>query len=90
MTGAILAMSRAIGESAPLLVVGSALFLMATPNNLMSDFSVLPLQIFNWAQRPQAGFHDLAASAIIVQLIVLLAFNGVAVFIRQRLQKPLL
>jgi phosphate transport system permease protein len=90
MTGAILAMSRAIGESAPLLVVGSALFLMATPNNLMSDFSVLPLQIFNWAQRPQAGFHDLAASAIIVQLIVLLAFNGVAVFIRQKLQKPLL
>jgi phosphate transport system permease protein len=51
---------------------------------------VLPLQIFNWAQRPQAGFHDLAASAIIVQLIVLLAFNGVAVFIRQKLQKPLL
>lgn len=90
MTGSILAMSRAIGESAPLLVVGSALFLMATPNNLMSDFSVLPLQIFNWAQRPQAGFHDLAASAIIVQLIVLLAFNGVAVFIRQKLQKPLL
>lgn len=89
MTGSILAMSRAIGESAPLLVVGSALFLLATPNNLMSDFSVLPLQIFNWAQRPQAGFHDLAASAIIVQLIVLLAFNGVAVFIRQKLQKPL-
>ena len=90
MTGSILAMSRAIGESAPLLVVGSALFLLATPNNLMSDFSVLPLQIFNWAQRPQAGFHDLAASAIVVQLVVLLAFNGVAVFIRQKLQKPLL
>lgn len=90
MTGSILAMSRAIGESAPLLVVGSALFLLATPNNIMSDFSVLPLQIFNWAQRPQAGFHDLAASAIIVQLVVLLAFNGVAVFIRQKLQKPLL
>lgn len=90
MTGAILAMSRAIGEAAPVLVLGVPLFIRSTPTNLMSDFTVLPLQIFNWAQRPQAGFHDLAASAIIVQLIVLLAFNGVAVFIRQKLQKPLL
>ncbi len=90
MTGAILAMSRAIGESAPLLVVGSALFLRFTPENLMSEYSVLPLQIFNWAQRPQAEFHALAAGGIIIQLAVLLAFNGVAVLIRQKLQKPLL
>ncbi len=89
MTGAILAMSRAIGESAPLLVVGAVLFVLNAPENLMSDFAVLPLQIFNWAGRPQDEFHAIAASAIIVQLVALLAFNGIAVFIRQKLQKPL-
>ena len=89
MTGAILAMSRAIGESAPLLVVGAVLFVLNAPENLMSDFAVLPLQIFNWAGRPQDEFHAIAASAIIVQLAALLAFNGIAVFIRQKLQKPL-
>jgi phosphate transport system permease protein len=70
-------------------VIGTALFLASRPENLMSDYSVLPLQIFNWAQRPQAAFHELAAGAIIIQLVVLLAFNGVAVLIRQKLQKPL-
>jgi phosphate transport system permease protein len=89
MTGAILAISRAIGESAPLLVAGAALLLFATPNNLMSDYTVLPLQIYNWAERFGSSFQDLAASAIIIQLVVLLAFNGVAVLIRQKLQKPL-
>jgi len=89
MTGAILAMSRAIGESAPLLVLGGLLLVFNTPENLMSDFAILPLQIYNWASRPQEAFHSIAASAIIVQLAVLLLFNGHAVFIRQRLQKPL-
>ena len=89
MTGAILAISRAIGESAPLLVAGAALLLFSTPNNLMSDYTVLPLQIYNWAERFGSSFQDLAASAIIVQLVVLLAFNGIAVLIRQKLQKPL-
>lgn len=89
MTGAILAISRAIGESAPLLVAGAALLLFSTPNNLMSDYTVLPLQIYNWAERYGSSFQDLAASAIIVQLVVLLAFNGIAVLIRQKLQKPL-
>jgi phosphate transport system permease protein len=55
----------------------------------MSDFAVLPLQIYNWAGRPQEEFHWIAASAIIIQLGVLLLFNGIAVFIRQKLQKPL-
>ncbi len=90
MTGAILAMSRAIGESAPLLVAGAALLLFSTPNNLMSDFAVLPLQIYNWAERSGSAFQEIAAGAIIVQLVVLLAFNGVAVLIRQKLQKPLI
>jgi phosphate transport system permease protein len=89
MTGAILAMSRAIGESAPLLVLGGALFVSGAPENLMSDFAVLPLQIYNWASRPQESFHAIAASAIILQLVVLFLFNGIAVFIRQKLQKPL-
>lgn len=89
MTGAILAMSRAIGEAAPLLVLGGFLLVFAVPENLMSDFTVLPLQIYNWAGRPQASFHALAAGAIIVQLVVLLVFNGIAVFIRQKLQKNL-
>ncbi|MEY4119395.1 MAG: hypothetical protein RLZZ116_2723 [Planctomycetota bacterium] len=89
MTGAILAMSRAIGESAPLLVLGGALLVYNAPENLMSDFAVLPLQIYNWAGRPQEEFHWIAASAIIIQLGVLLLFNGIAVFIRQKLQKPL-
>ena len=89
MTGAILAMSRAIGEAAPLLVLGGFLLVFAVPENLMSDFTVLPLQIYNWAGRPQTSFHALAAGAIIVQLVVLLVFNGIAVFIRQKLQKNL-
>lgn len=87
MTGCILAMSRAIGEAAPILVLGVPLFLRQTPTNLMSDFTVLPLQVFDWAGRPQAEFHDLAAAGIIVLLAVLLSFNALAVAIRQRLQK---
>ncbi len=89
ITGTILAISRAIGEAAPLLVVGAALLIFRTPENLMSSFTVLPLQIFNWAGRPQAGFHAIAAAAIIVQLVLLILFNGTAVALRLRLQKPL-
>jgi phosphate transport system permease protein len=89
MTGAILSMSRAIGEAAPLLVIGGVLLLFSVPENLMSDFTVLPLQIYNWAGRPQEEFHRIAAGAIIVQLAVLLLFNSVAVLIRQKFQKPL-
>lgn len=89
MTGAILSMSRAIGEAAPLLVLGVPLFMRRTPENLMSEFTVLPLQIYRWASDPREDFRDLAASGIIVLLVVLLSFNAVAIFIRQKLQKPL-
>ncbi len=89
MTGSILAMSRAIGEAAPLLVLGVPLFISSTPQNLMSDFTVLPFQIYNWAGRPQEDFRGLAAAAIIVLLAVLLTFNAVAVLIRQKLHRPL-
>ncbi len=89
MTGSILAMSRAIGEAAPLLVIGGFLFIMFTPGNLMADFAAMPLQIFNWAGRPQDEFHQVAASGIIVLLAVLLTFNITAAVIRQKFQKPL-
>lgn len=89
MTGAILAMSRAIGEAAPLLVIGGFLFIMFTPRNLMDDFAAMPLQIYNWAGRPQAEFHRVAATGIIILLAVLLTFNAVAIVIRQKFQKPL-
>jgi len=89
MTGCILAVSRAIGEAAPLLVVGGLLVVFAVPQNLMDDFSAMPLQIFNWAGRPQEDFHRLAASGILVLLMVLVAFNMLAIVIRQWFHKPL-
>ena len=89
MTGSILAMSRAIGEAAPLLMAGAALFLMFTPVNAMDPYSAMPLQIFNWAGRPQAEFREVAATGIIVLLAVLLVFNGTATFIRSRFEKQL-
>ncbi|MDX2115906.1 MAG: ABC transporter permease subunit [Planctomycetota bacterium] len=89
MTGAILAMSRAIGEAAPLLVVGGFLFITFTPTNVMSDFAAMPLQIYQWASRPQEEFYRVAASGILVLLVVLLTFNAAAIVIRQRFQKPL-
>lgn len=89
MTGAILSMSRAIGEAAPLLAVGASLFMLFTPDSLMSMYTAMPLQIFNWASRPQAEFHEVAAAGIVVLLAILLTFNAVAVFIRAKFQKPL-
>ena len=89
MTGSILAMSRAIGEAAPILVLGVALFITRTPENLMDQFTILPMQVYNWAGRPQDSFQQLAASGIIILLIVLLTFNAAAILIRQKLQKPL-
>ncbi len=89
LTGAIIAMSRAIGEAAPLLMIAGIVFITRAPSNLMDDFTAMPLQIYNWAGRPQKEFHDLAASGIIVLLTALLLFNAIAVFLRQKLQKPL-
>jgi phosphate transport system permease protein len=89
MTGAILAMSRAIGEAAPILVVSGIVFIMNTPKSLMSDFSAMPLQIYSWANMPQDEFKQVAAAGIIVLLVVLSAFNLTAVIIRQRFQRGL-
>jgi phosphate transport system permease protein len=89
MTGAILAMSRAIGEAAPMLIIAGVVYITFTPSHLMDKFTVMPLQIYSWAGLPQEDFHKVAASGIIVLLAILLTFNALAVFIRQKFQKPL-
>jgi len=87
LTGVILAMSRAIGETAPLVVVGALAYVAFVPSHPMDDFTVLPIQIFHWASRPQPEFHALAAAGIIVLLAVLLLMNATAVWIRNRARR---
>ena len=84
MTGVILSLSRAIGETAPLLVIGAAVSIFNTPNDVRDPFSALPVLIFNWTSRPQPAFADAAAAAGIVLLAMLLAMNAVAIFLRNR------
>lgn len=86
-TGSILALSRALGEAAPLLLLGGAVFITYDPDSLMSGFTTLPIQIFNWASQPQAAFQEVASAAIIVLLALLLMMNAVAIVIRNRYQK---
>jgi phosphate ABC transporter permease subunit PstA len=86
-TGAILALSRALGEAAPLLLLGALVFVSYDPNGLLSGYTTMPIQIFNWTGRPQAEFHVLAAAASIVLLGLLLAMNGLAIFIRNHYQR---
>lgn len=87
LTGNILAASRAIGESAPLITIGALTFVPFTPENPLDRFTVLPIQIFNWVSRPQEDFQGVAAAGIIVLLVVLLLMNSVAIFLRQKLQR---
>jgi phosphate transport system permease protein len=87
LTGVILAVSRALGETAPLIVMGALTFVPFSPDGPLSRFTVLPIQIFNWVSRPQEGFHINAAAGIIVLLILLLSMNAVAVYLRNRFQK---
>jgi phosphate transport system permease protein len=87
LTGMILALSRAIGETAPLIMIGALTFIAFTPNTPLDEFTVLPIQIYNWAARPQAGFHELAAAGIIVLLVALLSMNALAIVLRNRLRK---
>jgi phosphate transport system permease protein len=89
LTGVILAVSRAIGETAPLIVMGALTFVPFSPDGLFSRFTVLPIQIFNWVSRPQEEFHGTAAAGIIVLLILLLSMNAVAIFLRNTFQKRL-
>jgi phosphate transport system permease protein len=82
MTGVILALSRAIGETAPLITIGALLFVPFDPRGPLDSFTVLPIQIFNWVSRPQPAFHEAAAAGIIVLLTVLLSMNAIAIAIR--------
>lgn len=87
MTGIILSISRAMGESAPLILVGAVSYAAFVPKSVMDPFAALPMQIFNWASRPQESFHGLAAAGIIVLLLVLFVMNSGAIYIRQKFQK---
>ena len=84
LTGTILSMSRAIGETAPLVVVGASTFITVDPSGPFSKFTVLPIQIYQWTSRPQDEFRNIAAAAIIVLLILLLTLNATAVYLRNR------
>jgi phosphate transport system permease protein len=87
ITGIILALSRAIGETAPLIVIGALAYVPFVPASPTDEFSVLPIQIFNWISRPQKGFAINAASAIIILLLVTFVLNGIAMYLRNRWQK---
>jgi phosphate transport system permease protein len=84
LTGTILAISRAIGETAPLILVGASSFLNRDPSGVFSRFTALPIQIYNWTTRPQDEFRNIAAAAILVLLVLLLSLNAVAIFMRNR------
>jgi phosphate transport system permease protein len=86
-TGTILALSRAIGEAAPLILLGGLTFITFNPEGLDSAFTVLPIQIFNWISRPQEEYKILAAAAIVVMLGILLLMNATAIYIRNRYQR---
>jgi phosphate transport system permease protein len=86
-TGAILALSRALGEAAPLLLLGALVFVSYDPNGLLSGYTTMPIQIFNWTGRPQEEFRVLASAASILLLALLLAMNALAIFIRNHYQQ---
>jgi phosphate transport system permease protein len=87
LTGSILAVSRAIGETAPLIIVGASTFISIDPDGPFSKFTALPIQIYQWTTRAQSEFHAIAASAIIVLLVMLLTLNATAVLLRNRVQR---
>jgi len=87
LTGLILALSRAIGETAPLITIGAVTFVTFAPDGIWSPFTVLPIQVFNWVSRPQVEFQANAAAGIIVLLALLMTMNAVAIVVRDRYQK---
>lgn len=87
LTGVILALSRAIGETAPLIMIGALTYVAFLPDGIHDPFTVLPIQIFNWVSRPQQAFLINAAAGIVVLLVITLAMNGVAIWLRQRYQQ---
>ena len=89
LTGVILAISRAVGETAPLIVIGALAYVPFAPKTPMDEFSVLPIQIYNWVSRPQKEFIVNAAAAIIILLLVTFLMNAVAVYFRNKWQKKI-
>jgi phosphate transport system permease protein len=89
LTGVILALSRAVGEAAPLIVVGALAYIPFAPKTPLDEFSVLPIQIFNWISRPQHGFIINAAAAIIVLLAITFIMNGIAIYLRNKWQRKI-
>jgi phosphate transport system permease protein len=89
LTGSILAVSRAIGETAPLIVIGASTFITVDPDGLFSKFTALPIQIYNWTSRPQGEFRNIAAAAILVLLLMLLTLNATAITLRNRFSRRL-
>lgn len=89
LTGIILAISRAVGETAPLIIVGALAYVPFAPSSPMDEFTVMPIQIFNWVSRPQHGFTINAAAAIIILLIITFVMNGMAVYLRNRWEKKI-
>lgn len=87
LTGVILSLARAIGETAPLITIGALTYVAFLPDSLRSPFTALPIQIFNWVSRPQAGFHVNAAAGIVVLLALMLVLNAAAIWLRVRLQR---
>ncbi|ELR69925.1 Phosphate transport system permease protein PstA [Fulvivirga imtechensis AK7] len=87
LTGIILALSRAVGETAPLIVIGALAYVPFVARTPMDEFTVLPMQIFNWVSRPQHGFIVNAAAAIIILLLITFVMNGIAIYLRNKWQK---
>jgi phosphate transport system permease protein len=89
LTGTILAMSRAIGETAPLIVVGASTFIVFDPSGPFSKFTVLPIQIYDWTSRPEQQFKNTSAAAILVLLVLLLTLNALAIWLRNRYRRSI-
>jgi phosphate transport system permease protein len=87
MTGMILGLSRAIGETAPLITLGALTYVNFVPSDPYDRFTAMPIQIFNWVSRPQAGYQNVAAAGIILLLVVLLAMNALAISLRNRYER---
>ena len=87
LTGLILALSRAVGESAPLITIGALTYIPFAPDGIWSKFTVLPIQVFNWVSRPQPEFKANAAAGILVLMVLLLSMNAIAIVVRDRQQR---
>ena len=87
LTGNILAISRALGETAPLVVIGASTFITVDPNSPFSKFTTLPIQIYQWTARPEDEFRNIAAAAIVVLMVLLLTLNASAILLRNRFSR---